>query len=94
MFSSRQTQVGIHYLSTKPQLSCQVVMTNLLRELHTEVSVGTVVGDTFIHDLADDVQDTVLHTNTKDTTIIKYFISIFSRSVCDLDLNLYHQFKH
>lgn len=53
-------QVGTNYLSTKPQLSCQVVMTNLLRELHTEVSVGTVVGDTFIHDLTDDVQNAVL----------------------------------
>lgn len=46
---------GIHYLSPKPQLPCQVVMTNLLRELDTEVSVSPVVGDTFIHDLIDNV---------------------------------------
>lgn len=42
-------------------------MTNLLGELDTKVSVGPVVGDTFIHDLTDDVQHVVLQTNTKAT---------------------------
>lgn len=51
---------GIHYLSPKPQLPCQVVMTNFLRELDTEVSVGSVIGDTFIHDLIDNIQHIVL----------------------------------
>ena len=56
---------GIHYLSPKPQLPCQVVMTNLLGELDTEVSVGPVVGDTFIHDLIDNVQHIVLQMSTR-----------------------------
>lgn len=56
---------GIHYLSSKPQLACQVVMTNLLRELDAEVSVGPVIGDTFIHDLIDNVQHIVLQTSTR-----------------------------
>lgn len=60
-------QEGIRYLSSKPQLPCQVVMTNLLGELDTKVSVGPVVGDTFIHDLTDNVQHVVLQTNTKVT---------------------------
>jgi len=51
---------GIHYLSPKPQLPGQVVMTNLLRELDAEVSVGPLVGNTFIHNLVDNVQYIVL----------------------------------
>lgn len=54
---------GIQYLSPKPQLPCQVVMTNLLRELDAEVSVGPVLGNTFIHDLIDNGQHTVLQMN-------------------------------
>lgn len=42
-------------------------MTDLLGELDTKVSVGPVVGDTFIHDLTDNVQHVVLQTNTKVT---------------------------
>jgi hypothetical protein len=53
---------GIQYLSSKPQLSSQVVMANLLWELDTEVSVGSVARDTFIHDLVDNVQHIVLQT--------------------------------
>lgn len=66
-FFFRPTQEGIHYLSPKPQLPGQVVMTNLLWELDREVSVGPVVGDTFIHDLIDDVQHIVLQMNTRVT---------------------------
>lgn len=51
---------GIHYLSPKPQLPGQVVMANLLGELDTEVSIGPVARDTFIHDLIDNVQHIVL----------------------------------
>ncbi len=58
---------GIHYLSPKPQLPGQVVMTNLLREFDREVSVSPVVGDTFIHDLIDDVQHIVLQMGTRVT---------------------------
>lgn len=59
--------IGIHYLSPKPQLPSQVVMTNLFREFYREVSIGPVVGDTFIHDLIDNVQHIVLQTRvTKD----------------------------
>lgn len=39
-------------------------MTNLLGELDTKISVGPVEGDTFIHDLTDDVQHVVLQMNT------------------------------
>ena len=53
---------GIRYLGPKPQLPCQVVMADLLRELDAEVSVGPVIGDTLIHDLVDDVQHVVLQT--------------------------------
>lgn len=67
LFSFRPTQEGIHYLSPKPQLPGQVVMTNLLWELDREVSVGPVIGDTFIHDLIDDVQHIVLQMNTRVT---------------------------
>lgn len=42
-------------------------MTNLLRELDTEVSVGPVVGDTLIHDLIDNVEHIVLQMNTRVT---------------------------
>lgn len=56
---------GIRYLSSKPQLPCQVVMTDLLGELDTEVSVGPVIGDTFIHDLIDNVQHIVLRMRTR-----------------------------
>ncbi len=64
LFSSRLTLEGIRYLSPKPQLPGQVVMTNLLWELDREVSVGPVIGDTFIHDLIDDVQHIVLQMST------------------------------
>lgn len=67
LFSPRLMLEGIHYLSPKPQLPCQVVMTNLLRELDAEVSVGPVVGDTFIHDLIDNVQHIVLQMSTRVT---------------------------
>lgn len=67
LFSPRLTLEGIHYLSPKPQLPSQVVMTNLLRELDREVSVGPVVGDTFIHDLIDNVQHIVLQMSTRVT---------------------------
>lgn len=60
LFSSRLTLERILYLSPKPQLPSQVVMTNLLRELDREVSVGPIAGDTFIHDLIDNVQHIVL----------------------------------
>lgn len=66
LFSSGLMQEGIHYLSPKPQLPCQVVMTNLLGELDTEVSVGPVVGNTFIHDLIDNVQHIVLQMSTRE----------------------------
>lgn len=46
---------GIHYLSPEPQLPGQVVMANLFREFDGEIPVGPVVGDTFIHDLSDNV---------------------------------------
>lgn len=58
---------GIHYLSPKPQLPCQVVMTNLLGELDTEVSVGPIIGDTFIHDLIDNIQHIVLQISRRVT---------------------------
>lgn len=58
---------GIHYLSPKPQLPGQVVMTDLLWELDREVSVGPVIGDTFIHNLIDNVQHIVLQTSTRVT---------------------------
>lgn len=57
---------GVRYLGPKPQLPRQVVMANLLRELDTEVSVGPVVRDTFIHDLIDDVQHVVLQTRDRE----------------------------
>lgn len=59
--------MGIHYLSPKPQLPGQVVMTNLLGELDGEVSVGPVIGDTFIHYLIDNVQHIVLQTGARVT---------------------------
>lgn len=67
LFSSRLLPEGINYLSPKPQLPCQVVMANLLRELDTEVSVCPVVGDTFIHDLIDNVQHVVLRMSIRVT---------------------------
>lgn len=67
LFSPRLTLRGIHYLSPKPQLPGQVVMTNLFREFNREVSVGPVIGDTFIHDLIDNVQHIVLQTSTRVT---------------------------
>lgn len=60
LFSCRRKLKGIHYLGPKPQLPGQVVMTNLLWEFDGKVSVGPVVGNTFIHDLIDDVQHIVL----------------------------------
>lgn len=60
LFSCRLKLRGIHYLGPKPQLPGQVVMTNLLGEFDGKVSVGPVVGNTFIHDLIDDVQHIVL----------------------------------
>lgn len=60
LFSCRLKLRGIHYLGPKPQLPGQVVMTNLLWEFDGKVSVGPVVGNTFIHDLIDDVQHIVL----------------------------------
>lgn len=62
---------GIHYLSPKPQLPSQVVMTNLFWEFDGKVSVGPVVGNTFIHDLIDDVQHIVLKRSTRMTKLNK-----------------------
>lgn len=60
LFLYRVMVRGMHYLGPKPQLPGQVVMTNLLWEFDRKVSVGPVIGNTFIHDLVDDVQHIVL----------------------------------
>lgn len=65
LFFLRLKQGGILHLSSKPQLPCQVVMTNLLRELDREVPVGPIVGNAFIHDLIDNVQHIVLQEEKK-----------------------------
>lgn len=44
-----------HYLSPEPQLASQVVMPDLLRKLDAEVPRGTVLRDTLLHDLINDV---------------------------------------
>lgn len=67
LFSTGLMLEGILYLSSKPQLPCQVVMANLLGELDAEVSVGPVGGNTFIHDLIDNVQHIVLQMSTRVT---------------------------
>lgn len=46
-------------------------MANLLWELDTEVSVGSVARDTFIHDLVDNVQHIVLQTQGKGQRLNK-----------------------
>lgn len=61
----------MHYLGPKPQLPGQVVMTNLFWEFDGKVSVGPVVGNTFIHDLIDDVQHIVLQRSTRMTKLNK-----------------------
>lgn len=61
-----QTDTGNHtYLSPKPKLPGQVVMTNLFGEFNREISVGPIVGDTFIHDLTDNVQHIILLSDTR-----------------------------
>ena len=67
LFSYRLTLTGILYLSPKPELPRQVVMTNLFWEFDRKVSVGSVVGDTFIHDLIDNIQHIVLQKSTQVT---------------------------
>ena len=44
-----------HYLSPEPQLASQVVMPDLLRKLDAEIPRGTVLRDTLLHDLINDV---------------------------------------
>lgn len=44
-----------HYLSPEPQLASQVVMPDLLWKLDAEIPRGTVLRNTFLHDLINDV---------------------------------------
>lgn len=44
-----------HYLSPEPQLASQVVMPDLLWKLDAEIPRGTVLRDTLLHDLINDV---------------------------------------
>lgn len=55
------------YLCPKPQLSCKVVMADLLRKFHTEVSVCSVFWYTLIHDLVYDIKHIVLQMSKRKT---------------------------
>ena len=48
------------YLSTKPQLSCQTLLKDIIRELDTKVPWCPLVGDHLLHDLLHDVEHLVL----------------------------------
>lgn len=72
------------YLCPKPQLSCEVVMADLLRKFHTEVSVCSVFWYTLIHDLVYDVQHIVLQKSKRNTERNVNVVIMKLLSVCTM----------
>nr|KAG5705164.1 hypothetical protein BaRGS_030881 [Batillaria attramentaria] len=50
----------MHYLSSKPQLTCQVLLHNIVWKLDTEIATGAGKRDRLIHHPLDDGEDFVL----------------------------------